>query len=367
MVMVQQLQKLFHYLKIYLVINYRSHLILSKTLIKDALIQFDKLGMDAILFVVDNDNKLIGSLTDGDVRRGLIKGISIDNSINDIIRSNPRFIRKGEHDVQKVIEYREGGFRIIPIVDKSDRVIDVINFREIRSYLPIDAVVMAGGRGQRLTPLTNTTPKPLLKVGNKPIIEHNLNRLSFFGINDFWISVNYLGEQIESYFGNGTDRDVRFSYVWEDRPLGTIGAVSKIKDFKHDYVLVTNSDLLTNLDYEHFFLEFLKQDADLAVLTIPYQVNIPYAVLETSNGHVLNFREKPTYTYYSNGGIYLMKRSVLNLLPEDTYYNATDLMERLILEGGKVFSYPLIGYWLDIGNLKDFEKAQEDIKVLNFK
>ena len=114
-------------------------------------------------------------------------------------------------------------------------------------------------------------------------------------------------------------------------------------------------------------MEFLKQDADLAVLTIPYQVNIPYAVLETSNGHVLNFREKPTYTYYSNGGIYLMKRSVLNLLPEDTYYNATDLMERLILEGGKVFSYPLIGYWLDIGNLKDFEKAQEDIKVLNFK
>lgn len=347
-------------------VDFRKHLIPSKTPIKEALIRFDELGMDAILFVTDIDDKLIGSLTDGDVRRGLIKGIYIENAIDDIIRSNPRFIRKGECDVRKVVEYREGNFRIIPVLDKIGRIVDVINFRETQSYLPVDAVIMAGGRGQRLMPMTNTVPKPLLKVGDKPIIEHNLDRLRLFGINDFWISVNYLGEQIENYLGDGINKNVRFSYVWEDKPLGTIGAISKIKDFKHDYILITNSDLLTNLDYEHFFLEFLKQDADLGVLTIPYQVNIPYAVLETSNGRVLNFMEKPTYTYYSNGGIYLVKREVLELMPKETHYNATDLMERLIAEGRKVYSYPLLGYWLDIGNSQDFERAQEDIKNIKF-
>lgn len=346
--------------------NYRDHLILSDSIIEKALVQLDKLAKDAILFVVDGDDVLLGSLTDGDVRRGLIKGVSIDRPITDIIQNNPRYIRKGEGDIQKIINYREGNFRIIPIIDKSDRVVNVINFREINSYLPVDAVIMAGGRGQRLMPLTEKTPKPLLEVGEKPIIDHNLTRLSLFGIDDFWISVNYLGEQIESYFGNGTDRNVKISYVWEDQPLGTIGAISKIDDFQHDYILITNSDLLTNLNYEHFFLEFLKQDADFAVVTIPYQVNIPYAVLETSNGHVINFKEKPTYTYYSNGGIYLAKRSALKLVPSNTSFNATDLMEQLITSGKKVFSYPLMGYWLDIGNPEDYAKAQIDVKNIKF-
>lgn len=346
--------------------NYRDHLILTDTSIEKALVQLDKLAKDAILFVVDGDDVLLGSLTDGDVRRGLIKGISIDRPIRDIIQNNPRYIRKGEGDIQKIIKFREGNFRIIPIIDKTGRVVNVINFREINSYLPVDAVIMAGGRGQRLMPLTEKIPKPLLKVGEKPIIDHNLTRLSVFGIDDFWISVNYLGGQIESYFGNGTDRNVNISYVWEDQPLGTIGAISKIDNFQHDYILITNSDLLTNLNYEHFFLEFLKQDADFAVVTIPYQVNIPYAVLETSEGCVINFKEKPTYTYYSNGGIYLAKRSVLQMVPSNTSFNATDLMEQLILGGKKVFSYPLIGYWLDIGNPEDYAKAQVDINNIKF-
>ncbi len=346
--------------------NYKAHLILSDSVIEQALLQLDKLAKDAILFVVDKNDVLLGSLTDGDVRRGLIKGISIDKLIIDIIQNNPRFIRKGERDIQKIIDYREGNFRIIPIIDKSDRVVNVINFREIDSYLPVDAVIMAGGRGQRLMPLTEKTPKPLLEVGDKPIIDHNLTRLSLFGIDDFWISVNYLGEQIEGYFGDGKDRNIKISYVWEDQPLGTVGAISKIDDFQHDYVLITNSDLLTNLNYEHFFLEFLRQDADLAVVTIPYHVTIPYAVLETSNGHVVNFKEKPTYTYYSNGGIYLVKRSALEIIPQNTNFNATDLMEQLIANGKKVFSYPFVGYWLDIGSPEDYEKAKIDIRNIKF-
>lgn len=341
---------------------YKDHLILSGSKVKEALQILNELSQDAILFVVDEDDILIGALTDGDVRRGLLKGFTIDSIVNEIIQGNPRFITKGENNLQKIIDYREGDFRIVPIVDENHRVVNVINFRKIKSYLPIDAVIMAGGRGQRLQPLTNTIPKPLLRVGDKAIMEHNLDRLALFGIDDFWVSVKYLGEQIENHFGSGHEKNVKIEYVWEKEPLGTIGAVSQIQNFEHDYILVTNSDLLTNIDYEQFFLEFIKEDADLAVLTIPYQVNIPYAVLETNNGTVKSFKEKPTYTYYSNGGIYLIKKEMLKYIPKDTFFNATDLMEELIKNELKVISFPFSGYWLDVGKHEDFDKAQVDIK-----
>ncbi|WP_339710962.1 nucleotidyltransferase family protein [uncultured Kriegella sp.] len=346
--------------------NFRDHLILTGSSIKNALFKLNELAKDAILFVADDEGKLVGSLTDGDVRRGLLKGIMIDNVVEDIIQKNPRYIRKEEGDIQKIIEYREGNFRILPVVDKNHKIVNVINFREMRSYLPIDAVIMAGGRGERLRPLTDSTPKPLLKIGEKPIIEHNVDRLVAFGIDDFWISVRYLGEQIEAYFKDGSEKNIKTKYLYETKPLGTIGAIANEKEFLHDYILVTNSDILTNLNYEDFFLSFVESEADLSVVTIPYEVNVPYAVLETTNKHVVSFKEKPTYTYYSNGGIYLMKRKILELIPQNQFFNATDLMEKLIGEGYKVHSYPLRGYWLDIGKHEDFERAQEDIKHIKF-
>jgi NDP-sugar pyrophosphorylase family protein len=225
---------------------------------------------------------------------------------------------------------------------------------------------MAGGKGQRLMPLTESTPKPLLIIGEKPIIEHNIDRLALFGIDNFWISINYLGDKIQSYFEDGSNKNIRIQYVKEDRPLGTIGAVSLISDFKHDFVLITNSDILTNLDYEHFFLDFIKQDADMAIVTIPYNVNIPYAVLDIKDGQVLGFKEKPSFTYYSNGGIYLFKRRILENIPINEFFNATDLITKLIDLKMSIYSYPLTEYWLDIGNHDDFKKAQNDVKSLNF-
>ncbi len=348
-------------------INFREHLILRGSTIKDALVQLTKLGIDVILFVVDENDLLIGSITDGDIRRGLIKGISIDQPVDVIIQPYPRFIKKGERDIQKIIAYREQSFRIIPLVGNEGEVIDIINFRQIISYLPLDVVIMAGGVGQRLLPLTEFIPKPLLHVGPKPIIEHNIDRLILFGIDDIWISVRHLAEQIENYFGDGSEKGINIKYVKEDKPLGTIGAIAGIKEFKHDYILVTNSDLLTNLNYEQYFLEFINQDADLAIVSIPYQVNIPYAVLETGDNKVVNFEEKPTYTYHCNGGIYLFKKSVLNYLPTNSFFNSTDLIEVLIRNDKKVISFPFSGYWLDIGNHSDFEKAQIDIKSINLK
>lgn len=347
--------------------TFKKHLIISGSLIREALIQLDKLASDAILFVIDEENKLIGSLTDGDIRRGLIKGHTINDQINIIIQPNPRFIRKGDSDIEKVILFREMQFRIIPIIDIENRVINVINFREIKSYLPIDVVIMAGGKGQRLLPLTEQTPKPMLKVGEKPIIEHNIDRLALFGIDDFWISINYLGDQIKSYFDDGSNKNICINYINEEKPLGTIGSVSNIKNFKHDYVLITNSDILTNIDYEHFFLDFINQNADLSIATIQYNVSIPYAVLDTDKGQVRSFSEKPTYTYYSNGGIYLIKKYLLSHIPPNKYFDATDLISKFLKLNLKVYSYPLTEYWLDIGNHDDYAKALKDINNLNFR
>lgn len=347
--------------------NYKKYLISDNSSIREALIHLDKLAQDATVFVINNDNHLVGAITDGDIRRGLIEGLNADNSVNSVLNKNPRFVRNGENNIDKLIDYRKNNLQIIPVLKKdSDEICNVINFRVHRSYLPIDAVIMAGGKGQRLRPLTLETPKPLLKVGDTPIIERNVNRLSLYGIDDIFISVNYLGEQLEKHFGSGEEKGIRVDYIWEDEPLGTIGAISQIENFNNDYILVMNSDLLTNIDFENFFVDFLNTEADFSVLSLPYKVDVPYAVLETEDGRIKSLKEKPSYTYYSNGGIYLMKREVLDLIPKDSHYNATDLIEALIEQGKNVRSFPMVGYWLDIGNHDDFKKAQNDVDQIRF-
>lgn len=345
---------------------FSKHLINENTRVIDALPVLDSLGADAIVFVVNESNILLGSLTDGDVRRGLIKGDSIEQKVTDFIQANPKCIIKNQYKLSDIIEYRKKNFKIIPVVDKDKKIVNVINFRLIKSYLPVDAIVMAGGRGERLRPLTDETPKPLLKVGDKPIIEYNINRLMEYGVDDYWITIKYLGEQIKSYLKDGKNKGINIHYIEEEKPLGTIGSAKQASGLKHDVVLLTNSDLLTDLDYEDFYLNFIESGADFSVVTIPYNVNIPYAVLETQNGHVISFKEKPTYTYYSNAGIYLMKVEVLNMIPTDKFFNTTDLMEMLIKLGKTVHSYPHRGYWLDIGKHEEYQKAQEDIKHLKF-
>jgi len=346
--------------------NFRKHLIKENNTIKTALELISKVGIETILFAVNENNQLKGSITDGDIRRGLLSGLSLDDEIKRIIHKDAKYIRKENYSIEEVISLRSKNYKVIPIVDKNDVILNILNFRLMKSYLPIDVVLMAGGLGTRLKPLTDNTPKPLLKIGDKTIIDYNVDRLKKFGVDDFWISVSYLSEQIENHFGNGDSRNVKIEYINESSPLGTIGAISKVTNFRHDYVLVTNSDILTKLNYEDFFIDFINKDADMSVVTIPYDVDVPYAVLDTKDSKVLSFIEKPTYTYYSNGGIYLIKKSILNKIPKNTFFNSTDLMEILIEENLNLISYPLHQYWLDIGKSKDYLKAQEDIKHIKF-
>ena len=235
---------------------YHKHLAHIDTSIRQALEILDKLASDAILFLVDDENKLLGSLTDGDLRRGFIKGLAFEDHLSKFIQPNPKFIQQGKYNLKEIIALRDKFFTIFPVVDAEMKIINVVNFRHQKSYLPVDALIMAGGRGERLKPLTDNTPKPLLKVGDKPIIEHNIDRLNTFGIDDIWISVRYLGEQLVDYFKDGSEKALRINYVWEENALGTAGALALIDDFIHDHVLMMNSDLLTNIDFEDLFLFF---------------------------------------------------------------------------------------------------------------
>ncbi len=344
--------------------DFSLHIIRSTANIKEALEKLNQLTEHLTLFVVDNDHKLLGSVTDGDIRRGLIGGKVIEDSVTAIMNRNFKYLKSEAINIHDVKKYRENLLDVIPVVNNDFTLDRIINLTEVKTILPIHVAIMAGGEGKRLRPLTETLPKPLLKVGDKPIIEYNIDRLMSYGVENIHISVNYLGDKIKEYFKNGESKGIKIEYITETSSLGTVGALSLGKFDDFDSILFMNSDLLTDIDFEEFYMEFLNSGADLVVASIPYKVNVPFGVLETENTVVRSLVEKPTYTYYSNAGIYLIKKEVLNKIPFDKFYNATDLMEDLIKQNGKVVNYPHFSYWLDIGRMEDFEKAQRDIRYI---
>lgn len=334
--------------------------------IKDALKILNQLGTNLTLFVLSSDNRLLGTLTDGDIRRGLLNGYILSDIVDEVMNRNFKFISKEDYDKENFKRFREQGITLVPILDDNFSLIKILDLSFIHNHIKVDAIIMAGGEGTRLKPMTLTTPKPLLKVGNKPIIEHNIDRLSAFGVNNFFISIKYLGEQIQKYLGDGNNKNINIKYLKEEFPLGTIGSLSLVPSFQYEDILVMNSDLLTNIDFEDFYNCFRNSNADMAVATTSYQVNIPYAVMDLQEERVVSFKEKPTYTFYSNAGIYLIKKDIVKLIPQNSNYNATDLMQLIINSGKKIVHYPILGYWLDIGSHSDFEKAQLDVnKIFN--
>lgn len=341
----------------------QKHTIFFNQSVRDALIRLDEIAPSSILFVVDREYKLLGSLTDGDLRRGFIKGLGFDNEILDFVQPSPIYINERSYDLNQIEKYRKDLLKVIPIVNDDLIIVDILDFSFRKTLIPADAVLMAGGEGKRLRPLTENTPKPLLKVGDKPIIEYNIDRLINFGVKTINLSINYLGEQLVDYFGDGSNKEINIKYVKEDKPLGTIGSILLVDTFHNDDIIVMNSDLLTNIDFADFFKMYKETEADMAVAATSYHVDVPYAVLEVSDGtEVRSLKEKPRYTYYSNAGIYIIKKELLKMIPENQFYDITDLMERVLEMNLKLITYPINGYWLDVGKHEDFKKAQEDIK-----
>jgi len=345
--------------------SFDKHIFHTHEDIRSALIKLNDLAADNILFVVDDNKKLIGSFTDGDLRRGFIKGLGFDDNILEFVNKSPIFLTENQYSIDLLKKYRENNIKLIPIVNIEGAIVDVINFRTKSTLIPADALLMAGGEGKRLRPLTETTPKPLLKVGGKPIIEYNIDSLARVGVNNINLSINYLGDQIVDYFGNGSNKDINIKYVREEKPLGTIGSILLVDNFKYDDIIVMNSDLLTNIDFTDFFKTYKDSNADMAVAATSYHVDIPYAVLEVNEINIVkSLKEKPRYTYFSNAGIYIINKRLLNMIPKNQFFDITDLMDKVLEMNFNIITYPINGYWLDVGKHEDFKKAQEDIKHL---
>ena len=343
----------------------KNHIVNQNITLLEALSVINSLPPEPlVLFVVDENNRMVGTLTDGDSRRALIAGASVKNKAEEIMHRNFNYLRAD--DINNVLELRhqkEMQMKLVPVLNENKHIVDIINLEKYKTRLPVDAVLMAGGKGERLRPLTEKTPKPLLPVGDKSIIDHNVDRLISYGIQHISVTVNYLKEQIEDHYHDPRN-GIHVNTIREPQFLGTIGSVKYVERFYNDTVLVMNSDLFTNIDYEDFFLHFQQHDADMSVAAIPYNVSIPYGVLELDGRNIQGLLEKPKYTYYANAGIYLIKRRALAEIPDDTFYNATDLVEKLIAEGKKVIRYPLNGTWIDIGNPQEYQKAQDLVKHL---
>lgn len=336
------------------------HIIHEDSTVISALERLNSLsGGVMTLFAVNSDGVMTGTLTDGDVRRGLLAGLSLSSPLKTAMRRDFRAVKEGVADVAALKEARMAGIKLLPSLDASGRVARIYDLTLTRSLLPISAILMAGGKGERLRPLTLDTPKPLLEVGGKAIIDYNIEALARVGVSDVTVTTRYLAEKIIAHFSKPV-AGINVKCVVEEKPLGTIGAASLVKRDNPDGVtLVMNSDLLTTVSLEDMYLRHMGEDAAVTVAAVPYSVSVPYAILATDGPRITGIEEKPSYSYYANAGIYLIANRLLDALPVDKATDATDLVEQAIKVGEKVVYFPVNGTWIDIGSPTNFRQAQD--------
>lgn len=338
------------------------HIIASDCSLLKALDMLNALsGGVMTLFVTGADGTMVGTLTDGDVRRGLLKGAQLTDPVEHVMNRSFRALRPAaENDVESIRAIRRCGVRLIPRLDAEGRILEIMDLTATTTRLPLSAILMAGGKGERLRPMTLTTPKPLLKIGSKAIIDYNITALARAGITDVSVTVNYLAEQLEAHFSAPVE-GIAVKCVRETEPMGTIGSAALVKRSDPDgATLVMNSDILTTLSLEDMYLAHLKSGAAITIAAIPYNISVPYAILSTDEtGRVTGLQEKPSYSFYANAGIYIIANRLLDVLPPSGRTDATDLIETAIADGRHVGYFPISGTWIDIGSPTDFAHASE--------
>ncbi len=336
-----------------------DHIISSQSTILEALGRLNDLSGGVLtLFVTEPDGTVTGSLTDGDIRRGLLAGHRLEEPVTSVMHSRFKSLRADAPDLGLLRSYRESGVRLLPLVDDRGHLTDIIDTTATPTRLPLSAILMAGGKGERLRPMTLTTPKPLLSVGGKAIIDYNIEALGRAGITDVSVTVNYLADKLEEHFARPVG-GVKVRCVREEKPLGTMGSAALVELPACGDTLVMNSDLLTTISFEDMYLWHRAEKADITMAVIPYNVSVPYAILSTDGSRVKGLEEKPSYAYYANAGIYIMPNRLLSSLPLDRRTDATDLIEQAIADGLKVVYFPHFRLWIDIGSPADFRHACE--------
>lgn len=323
-----------------------------------------------VVLVIDEEGRLLNTITDGDIRRAMLAGINFDAQVEIILKRKatspyPQPVTApAETNRTALLQLmQERGVRQVPLLDEENRVIDLVTITDLLpdEVLPMQAVIMAGGYGTRLLPLTEDLPKPMLPVGDRPLMQLMIEQLRQAGIRRVNVTTHYQHEKISNYFGDGQAFGVEMNYVAEDRPLGTAGALGLMKA-PSEPLLIVNGDILTRVDFRTMLAYHREHSADITVAVRQYDVQLPYGVLECEGHQVQRVREKPLLNFFVNAGIYLMEPSVHRYIPNEQRLDMTDLIQRLLDEGRPVVSFPILEYWLDIGQHTDYEQAQTDIK-----
>ncbi|NMB96952.1 MAG: CBS domain-containing protein [Clostridiaceae bacterium] len=315
-----------------------------------------------IALVIDENNKLLGTVTDGDVRRGIIKEISLEDAVEGIMNTNPITItgKKNKKTILSVMEKNK--LRHLPVVDDTGSVIGLERLEDLLHYSKKEnwIVIMAGGLGQRLKPLTDKCPKPMLTIEDKPILEIILANFIEQGFYQFYISVNYMAEQIKSYFGDGSKWGINIRYINEEKMMGTAGSLSLLPVQTDKPIIVMNGDILTKLNFEQLINYHLEHRAQATVAVRAYSFQIPYGVVKINKDRLAGFEEKPIYTSFINAGIYVFNPSVLKKIPVNSYFNMNQLLELMLENNEQISIFPVREYWVDIGTISDFNQAKLD-------
>ena len=316
----------------------------------------------AQIALITESGRLVGIVTDGDVRRGLLRSESLDAPAANIMRRNFRSLPADATAAQALALMQRDTVHQIPALDETGKVVHLFLLEDLirPKKLPNTVVIMAGGEGRRLRPLTNNCPKPMLQVAGKPLMEIILKQCLDAGFEQFFFAVNYLKEQIQSHFRDGSEWDARIQYLEEDKPLGTAGALSLMPQRPDHPFLVLNGDVLTRVDFMRL-LRFHEDHQSMATLCIrEHTTQIPYGVVRVDDVKVLALEEKPLMTHYVNAGIYLLNPDVLGLVPKDTFFDMPQLLTAATNQGKTVSAFPIHEYWLDIGLPEMLERAHEE-------
>jgi dTDP-glucose pyrophosphorylase len=339
--------------------DWSQALIRPSATVRDAVRAIDDSGIQ-IALVVDANRILLGTVTDGDVRRALLKGITLEDAASKVMNTHPTVV--GEHDSdQRILAImKKTLLRCIPVTADSGEVKRVALLSDLIQSREKDNVVliMAGGVGSRLTPLTDNCPKPLLKVGTKPLLETIVEGLRDHGFRNFFFSVNYKAEMVKEHFGDGEQLGVSIRYLEENKRLGTAGALSLLPEQPEKPVLVMNGDLLTKVNFEQLLDFHCDQRAVATMCVREYDIQIPFGVVRIEEHRLKNVDEKPMQRFFVNAGIYVLEPEVIGGIPRDTYFDMTTMFEQLVKQGRETAVFPIREYWLDIGQLEDLERAR---------
>ena len=321
-----------------------------------------------VCLVINDDNKLAATITDGDVRRALLAGASLSTTVDSLMNAQPTFVSPGTDNHKLLQVFREKALRQIPIIEHDGRVVGLHHISELNLRTPSQenwVVLMAGGTGTRLRPLTENSPKPLLTVGDKPLLESIIEKFLQQGFSRFFISVNYLADSIKDHFGDGAKWGAKIQYLEEDKPLGTAGALALLPDKPATPVIVMNGDLVTRVNFQNVLDFHVAQNSCATMCVREYDFQVPFGVVGTKDAMIERIDEKPVHTFFVNAGIYVIEPDVLDFVPKNQAFNMTELFDHLMKQSRPVAAFPVHEYWMDIGRLDDFQRANDDAKHLD--